>query len=47
VLRRQLPWWDEAANIVPVPRKRGFSEAEVTGVMGVNFMRAFGETWNG
>ncbi|MGW1469833.1 dipeptidase [Streptomyces olivaceus] len=41
-----ISWWEDAVNIAPALRRRGFSEEEVTGIMGENFMRAFEQTWN-
>jgi membrane dipeptidase len=40
-----ISWWEDAANIAPALRRRGFSEEDVTGIMGENFMRAFEQTW--
>ena len=36
----------EAANLAPALRKRGFSEAEVVGIIGENFLRVFGAVWD-
>jgi membrane dipeptidase len=37
----------EAVNIAPALRARGFSEAEINGVLGENFLRVFGAVWGG
>jgi membrane dipeptidase len=49
------PWiWPEgiaghadAVNIAPALRARGFSEAEIKGILGENFLRVFGAIWGG
>jgi len=51
----QPPWiWPtgiashaDAGNVGPALRKRGFSETEVRGILGENFLRVFGEIWRG
>jgi membrane dipeptidase len=35
----------DAGNVAPALRKRGFSETEVRGILGENFLRVFGEIW--
>ena len=40
-----LSWWEEVANLRPELVSRGFSEAEVDGVMGENFLRLFTALW--
>lgn len=42
-----ISWWEEAGNIAPALRRRGFSNNDITGIMGENFMRAFEQTWDG
>jgi membrane dipeptidase len=42
-----ISWWEEAGNIAPALRRRGFSDDDVTGILGENFMRAFEQTWDG
>lgn len=37
----------EAVNVAGALKARGFSEAEVRGVLGENFLRVFGEIWGG
>jgi len=49
----QPPWiWPtgiashaDAGNVAPALRRRGFSETEVRGILGENFLRVFGEIW--
>jgi membrane dipeptidase len=51
----QPPWiWPtgitshaDAGNVGPALRRRGFSETEVQGILGENFLRVFGEIWRG
>lgn len=42
-----ISWWDDAGNVAPALRRRGFSDDEASGIMGENFMRAFAQTWSG
>lgn len=41
-----LTWWQDVANLRPALAKRGFSEAEVTGVLGENLLRALDAAWS-
>jgi membrane dipeptidase len=41
-----ISWWDDAANTAPALRRRGFTDEDVTGIMGENFMRVFEQTWD-
>lgn len=40
-----IAWWEEAANIGPALRRRGFTDDAVAGILGGNFMRAFAQSW--
>lgn len=37
----------EAGNIAPALRARGFTDADVRGILGGNFLRVFAEVWGG
>ena len=37
----------EAGNVAPALKARGFSEAEICGILGENFLRVFGTIWGG
>jgi len=41
-----ISWWEEAGNIAPALLRRGFSDQDIIGIMGENFMRAFEQTWD-
>jgi membrane dipeptidase len=42
-----LAWLEDTPNIFPALRAAGFSEPEIDGIRGGNFVRAFGRTWPG
>jgi membrane dipeptidase len=37
----------EASNIAPALRARGFTEGDIVGILGENFLRVFGAIWGG
>lgn len=41
-----LAWWPEVANVGPALRGRGFSDAEVAGVLGENLLRVLDAAWS-
>jgi membrane dipeptidase len=41
-----LSWFQDTPNIVPALRKGGFSDQEIDGICGGNFLRAFSRTWH-
>jgi membrane dipeptidase len=40
-----IAWWEDVRHIPDALGRRGFSEAEITGIMGENFLRVFDELW--
>ncbi|GAA4090730.1 dipeptidase [Nocardioides kongjuensis] len=40
-----LAWWDEVRNVGPALRSRGFSDDEVSGILGENLLRALDVAW--
>ena len=40
-----IAWWEDVRNIPEALAARGFSETEITGIMGENFLRVFDELW--
>ncbi len=40
-----LGWFQDTPNIIPALRTAGFSDQEIDGIIGGNFLRAFGQTW--
>lgn len=42
-----LTWLGDTPNIDPALRKAGFSDAEISGIRGGNFLRVFSRTWHG
>jgi membrane dipeptidase len=42
---RGIEWLHQARNVAPALQARGFTPAEVTGIMGMNFLRALATIW--
>jgi microsomal dipeptidase-like Zn-dependent dipeptidase len=42
-----LSWLQDTPNIGPALRKAGFSDEEISGIRGGNFLRVFSKTWHG
>jgi membrane dipeptidase len=40
-----IAWWEDHRNIPEALAARGFSDAEIAGIMGENFLRVFDELW--
>jgi membrane dipeptidase len=40
-----IAWWEDISNIPDALARRGFSESEIAGIMGENFLRVFSDLW--
>jgi membrane dipeptidase len=40
-----IAWWEDVRNLPDAMARRGFSDGEIAGVMGENFLRVFDDLW--